>query len=168
MFYILRAHNLPLQMQIRSPFWNDHDDLDLVMILTLQEGYHFYLSSTKILKFCLLKSHFVSKRFSRIQCVASQYPHTSFSECKLSIYMWKWTIGEGGKNEMSPRILSDARLNNRRKSCRLCVVVIYTFLAMRRKLALRFLCFGTKLKKYQFCIFIHTMYYESLWFQIFE
>ena len=122
MFYILRAHNLPLQMQIRSPFWNDHDDLDLVMILTLQEGYHFYLSSTKILKFCLLKSHFVSKRFSRIQCVASQYPCTSFSECKLSIYMWKWTIGEGGKNEMSPRILSDARLNNRRKSCRLCVV----------------------------------------------
>lgn len=69
---------------------------------------------------------------------------------------------------MSPRILSDARLNNRRKSCRLCVVVIYAFLAMRRKLALRFLCFGSKLKKYQLCIFIHTMYYESLWFQLLE
>ena len=48
---------------------------------------------------------------------------------------------------MSPRILSDARLNNRRKSCRLCVVVIYAFLAMRRKLALKFLCVGSKLKK---------------------
>ena len=48
---------------------------------------------------------------------------------------------------MSPRILSDARLNNRRKSCRLCVVVIYAFLAMQRKLALKFLCVGSKLKK---------------------
>ena len=33
MFYILRAHNLPLQMQISSPLRNNHDDLDLVMIL---------------------------------------------------------------------------------------------------------------------------------------
>ena len=147
MFYILRAHNLPLQMQIRSPFSNYHDDLDLIMILILWEGYHFYLSLSKnpTMK-SILRGILLAKDFSH-SMHSFAIPHMSFSECKLSIYMWKWTIGEGGKNEMSPRILSDARLNNRRKSCRLCVVVIYAFLAMQRKLALKFLCFGSKLKK---------------------